>query len=197
MTLVSSRNQRAQNVVSSVGEGDGKFKVGHAGIVIIDSKGKTSYFDFGRYTRPDIKRKRGTDEGAVRSSKNFSQLRIPDWNFSKTEEENVTAILTSLHYSTIFKGYGTIMGALAKGLNYQPMLNYARKAESMGYLPFGGYSCGYNLLSCGSYCAKFARGVGDAGGIDWDWDTFTGEANIESLFEFLFFLSSSPFIYEV
>jgi RHS repeat-associated protein len=159
-------------------------KVGHAGIVLIDEKGKTSYFDFGRYDRPDLKKqKRGENDGAVRSSKNFPGLRLSNWDFNKTDKENVTTILTKLHNSPIFAGYGKIIGALAKNLDYNSMLTYARNAESEGYLPFGGYHNGYNVCNNATYCAKFARGVGDAGGIDWDWNSFTGEGNVEDIEE--------------
>jgi len=61
------------------------------------------------------------------------------------------------------------------------MLSYARGAESEGYLPFGGYSGGYNYCKSGTYCAKIARGVGDAGGIDWEFDTLYGIGNIEDI----------------
>jgi len=59
-------------------------------------------FYFGRYHRPDVKeRKRGKDEGAVRSSKNYKSLSILNWDFKKTDAENVTAILTKLHSSPL------------------------------------------------------------------------------------------------
>jgi RHS repeat-associated protein len=81
--------------------------VGHAGIIIIDAKGKTRYFDFGRYDRSDLramKQTRGEDEGAVRSSKNFRNLSVPDWDASKTDIDNTTTMLTTLHNSPIFAG---------------------------------------------------------------------------------------------
>jgi RHS repeat-associated protein len=72
-------NQKfARWVEKTFGDADGKMKVGHAGIVVIDAEGSTKYFDFGRYTRRDIRKRRGIDEGAVRSSKNYSGLKIPN-----------------------------------------------------------------------------------------------------------------------
>jgi len=71
-------------------DGDGKYQAGHAGVVLIDEEGDTNYFDFGRYDRPDIEDKgRGVDEGAVRSSKNYSSLRVPNWNFDNPDNVNV------------------------------------------------------------------------------------------------------------
>ncbi len=163
------------------GDGDGNMKVGHAGIVLIDGEGNTSYFDFGRYNRSDVKGKRGKDEGAVRSSKNYKSLSLPNWDTNKTDVENVTAILTKLHNSPLLAGYGRVIGALGTNLDYGKMLSYARGAESEGYLPFGGYGGGYNYCNSATYCAKFARAVGAAGGIDWDYNTFTGEGNIEDI----------------
>jgi RHS repeat-associated protein len=167
------------------GNGDGKIdNAGHAGVVLINEKGETKYFDFGRYDRPDVKgKKRGKDEGSVRSSKNYRALAIPNWDFKKTDTENVTAILTKLHNSSLLSGYGKIVGALAKNLNYGAMLAYARAAESEGYLPFGGYGGGYDFCKSATYCAKFARAVGAAGGFDWDWNTFTGLGNVEDVVE--------------
>ncbi|WP_315815921.1 RHS repeat domain-containing protein [Paraflavitalea speifideaquila] len=165
------------------GDGDGKLnKGGHAGIVLIDGEGNTSYFDFGRYDRSDVKgRKRGKDEGAVRSSKNYKSLSLPNWDAKKSDAENVTAILTKLHNSPLLAGYGRVIGALANNLDYGKMLAYARGAESEGYLPFGGYSEGYNYCNSATYCAKFARAVGAAGGIDWSFITLYGEGNIEDI----------------
>lgn len=61
------------------------------------------------------------------------------------------------------------------------MLTYARGAEADGYWPFGGYSGGYNYCNSGTYCAKFARGVGDAGGVDWHFNTYWGIGNISDI----------------
>jgi RHS repeat-associated protein len=168
------------------GDGDGKVNgAGHAGVVLINDKGETNYFDFGRYNRPDVKgRNRGKDEGAVRSSLNYGKsLEVPNWVFEKSDNENVTSILTKLHSSPLLAGYGRIVGALAKNLNYGAMLAYARGAESEGYLPFGGYTGGYNYCNSATYCAKFARGIGAAGGLNWDWNTFTGLGNVGDITE--------------
>jgi len=164
-------------------DGDGKMNGGHAGVVLVDGTGNTSYFDFGRYDRPDLRGKtRGENEGAVRSSKNYGRrLYVPKWDFTKSDNDNVTNILTRLHKSPLLAGYGRIVGALAKNLDYKAMLNYAKSAESEGYLPFGGYSGGYNVCTSETYCAKFARGVGAAGGVDWHFNTLYGIGNISDI----------------
>jgi RHS repeat-associated protein len=166
-------------------DGDGKFQVGHAAIVIVDEKGKTTYFDFGRYDRPDLKGKdvRSKDEGAVRSSKNYKDLAIPNWDYTKTDTENVNIILEKLKESPKLSKYGRVIGALADNLDTAAMIEYARNAEKLGYIAFGGYSSGYDCTESATYCAKFVRGVGDSGGIDWDWNTFTGEGNVEDIEE--------------
>lgn len=163
------------------GDGDGKMNgAGHAGIVIIDGDtGGTRYFDFGRYGRPDLGNL-PTDQGAVRSSKNFSGLAIPDWDSSKTNEQNVSTIVTALHNSPVFKGYGTIMGTLAEGLDYKAMFKYATEMEKNGYQAFGGYHSSTKQGNA-TYCAKFARGVAEAGGFDWSWYVLTGKANVDDV----------------
>jgi len=168
------------------GNKKGTMKAGHAGIVIIDAQGKTRYFDFGRYDRKDLKgQTRGADQGAVRSSRNFpgskDGLSVPNWDFNLSDEENETRILGVLHNSTIFKDYGRVLGALAKNLDYDAMLNFAQTSEKAGYVPFGNYTGNDYNVCTGSYCAKFVRGVGAAGGIDWHWDTLYGEGNIEDI----------------
>lgn len=179
---IPSNQKFAKWFEKTFSDGDGKMNGGHAGVVIIDNGGQTTYFDFGRYDRPDLKgRKRGKDEGSVRSSRNYTGLMVPKWDFTKSDNENVVAILTKLHSSPLLAGYGRIVGALAKNLNYTAMLNYARAAESEGYLPFGGYSTGYNVCTSATYCAKFARGVGAAGGVDWHFNTLYGIGNISDI----------------
>jgi hypothetical protein len=136
------------------------------------------YFDFGRYSRPDVAETRGENEGAVRSSRNFGELILNyNWDFNMTDDENVTKILTTLHRSEKLRGYGMIAGALAKGLDYDAMLNYAQRLENMGYQPFGGYtsSC---AVGNATYCAKFVRGVAGAGGMSFAPGTYTGFANL-------------------
>jgi hypothetical protein len=93
----------------------------------------------------------------------------------------MSKIMNKLHSSNELSSYGKMVGALAKGLDYAAMERYATDAEFEGYLPFGGYSEGYDFCISGTYCAKFVRGVGSAGGIDWGWDSFTGEANVDDV----------------
>lgn len=164
------------------GDGDGKVQnAGHAGIIIVDGdSGLSRYFDFGRYNRPDVKGNATSTRGAVRSSKNFGALSIPNWDFDKTNEQNVTSMLTALKKSSIFKGYGTIMGSLAEGLDYKAMLKYATEFESKGYHPFGGYFSSTNPKNA-TYCAKFARGVAGAGGFDFSMFTYNGKQNVNDV----------------
>jgi len=80
----------------------------------------------------------------------------------------------------MFKGYGTIMGTLAEGLDFKAMLKYATEMEKNGYHAFGGYESSTNS-SNPTYCAKFARGCAEAGGFDWSWYVLTGKANVEDV----------------
>ena len=162
------------------GDGDGEVNdAGHAGIVIIDEEtGLSRYFDFGRYDRSDLSGKRGENQGSVRSSKNFSQLKIPNWDFSVDDVQNVNNILKSLKSSKLFTGYGTIMGTLIEDLDYNAMLTYATTIENQGYHSFGGYSSSTNVNNA-TYCAKFVRGVAGAGGFDWSFYILRGRANVK------------------
>jgi len=153
---------------------------GHAGIVIIDGDtGLSRYFDFGRYAIPSLG-ELPADTGAVRSSASFSGLSVPNWDFKKSDIDNVSNILKTIKNSSVFKGYGTIMGTLAEGLNFKAMLKYATEFEKKGYHPFGGYSSSTNP-SNPTYCAKFARGVAEAGGFDWSYYVLSGKANVDDI----------------
>lgn len=167
-----------RNFGNDNGKADG---AGHAGIVIINGEsGKTKYFDFGRYNRPGAGN-RGKNQGSVRSSKYFDALKVPNWNFNRSNSYNVRNILSTLHRSSKLSGYGMIMGALATGVDGSSMLSYARTMEAKVYIPFGGYasSSGYGNAT---YCAAFARGIGAVGGINFDQSSFTGAANVMDVF---------------
>ena len=160
------------------GNGDGKIQgAGHAGIVIIDGEsGSTKYFDFGRYDKTSLGN-RPDDTGTVRSSQFYSSLRISDWDFNLTNDENVTKILTDLRKSPLLKKYGTIMGTLVEGLDFKAMNKYATEMEKKGYHPFGGYGSSTKTNKA-TYCAKFARGVIKAGGFKMGVGAFNGGRNV-------------------
>jgi hypothetical protein len=89
---IPSNQKIAKWFEKTFGDGDGKAKgAGHAGIVLVDGEsGYLRYFDFGRYSRPDVKGRRGENEGAVRSSKNFRGLRLNyNWNFKESDMSNL------------------------------------------------------------------------------------------------------------
>ena len=99
-----------------------------------------------------------------------------------SNDDNVKRILGSLRKSPLLSGYDEIQGALATVLDYDLMLNYAERVESQGYRPFGGYTSSTNCDNA-TYCAKFARGVGGAGGIDFSWYVMYGAGNVQDVSE--------------
>ena len=180
---IPSNQKLGQWAEQVFGDNDGKANgAGHAGIVIINQpEGTTRYFDFGRYNRTDVAGTRSENQGAVRSSKNYSALRIPDWDEGQSEASNVDSILSRLHRSRLLARYGQIKGALAKNLDFCAMEAYAEEMESTGYHDFGGYGSG-TAIGNATYCAKFARGVAKAGGHDFSmYSGFTGLHNVEDV----------------
>jgi len=162
-----------------IGNGNGKIDgAGHAGIIIIKDDNTTRYFDFGRYKKTSLGNL-PADTGTVRSSSSYVGLRVPNWKSNLTADENVRKILTKLHNGE-FVEYGTIMGSLAKDLDYDKMLTYALSLEKKGYHPFGGYHNSTNIKNA-TYCAKFARGVAKEGGFNWDLNRFSGEGNVKEV----------------
>ena len=173
--------------------GDGDHKVnnaGHAGIIIVtmvdeanNPKGRTKYFDFGRYNlREKELGKRGQNEGVVRSSDFSAAFRIPDWDFKKTDLDNAKAIMQTLINKGKFKGYGKMIGAVANDLDFNKMMEYALFMQNRGLISFGGHT-NSSEKNNDTYCAKFARGVAECGGMDWDWDSLTGEASVNDVIE--------------
>lgn len=138
---------------------------------------REKYLTKGNDIKPGVRRK---DDGVVRSSKHVKRLSVPSWNFTKEDDDNVKAIISKLSASGIFKGYGKIVGAMAKGLKYDEMLTYAEEMENKGAIPFGGHSSSCSIENP-TYCAKFARGVGEAGGVDWDFNSLRGTASVEDI----------------
>lgn len=159
--------------------------LGHAGFIVVSENGGMEYFDFGRYTRPDLG-KRPDNHGAVRSKENYGGLKLDPWDFNKTDDQNVVAALKQLKASGVFpEKYGRIIGTMGANLDAPAMLSRARQVEEEGYLYFGGHTTGYYTsegsgedCSNSTYCSKFARDLATQGGYDWKFTTYTGEQNV-------------------
>ncbi|MBL4745944.1 MAG: hypothetical protein JKY08_06225 [Flavobacteriaceae bacterium] len=174
------------------GDNDGQVNdAGHAGIIIIAEKkykkykkGHTKYFDFGRYDERinELGKRDSTNQGIVRSSNHISSFGIPNWDFNRTNIENARILMKKLLSSGKFKGYGKMIGAIAYNLDFGKMIEYALYIENKGIVPFGGHLKSAHRDNA-TYCAKFARGVAESGGMDWDFNTLRGTANINDIIE--------------
>lgn len=125
-------------------DGDGKIKVGHAGLILIDRQtGTTKYFDFGRYGKDPTK-------GIVRSSMTDSDLAIPDASFDEDGNvSNMEGILKSLAGKKTFAGYGRMIASEVRDIDFEESEKFALDLQAEGESSYGPFTFG------GSNCARF------------------------------------------
>ena len=148
------------------GLGKHKFKVGHAGIIIFDKQGNTSYADFGRFS--------GATEGMGITRFQQSNLStanaIFDANGKITNSNDIVkSLVGGENYFSQHKYGGKIMYSALQGLNYGSMVNYIQGVGSMQF----GFGDGRN------YCSQFAYNTLRAGGAklkNWNMEQLLGKA---------------------
>jgi len=125
------------------------FKVGHAAILLIDSKsGEILYFDFGRYLVP-----RGF--GRARSARFDPRLRLSTRaHLNGTKEiHNIEEILDELFQKeTATHGGGRLLFSVCRGVSFQKGAAYAEKLVSEGPIPYGAFATDNN--SCSRFVAQ-------------------------------------------
>lgn len=149
-------------------------RVGHTGVILVNgSTGDLEYFDFGRYDdRNDLMGPRPEFYGTVRSSGHVPGLALKmHAKFSNGWISNVDTILLHLGAKKLFTGYGRIEAAEVYRLNYDKMINRARRFEDVDYHLYGAPS---NL-----YCTSFVRKVIRAGGGSFAFSVFTGTQTVK------------------
>lgn len=133
------------------------YKVGHAALVLIDSKtGKCYYFDFGRYHTPfQYGRVRGelTDDGL----KMNTSARISE---NGREIENFNEILTELQQNPECHGEGIIHASYGR-INFKKAFRKATDMQQTSPIPYGPFR--YK----GSNCSRFVNSVLRAGNPGW------------------------------
>ena len=134
---------------------NGKYRVGHAAIVLIDSEAKKSfYFDFGRYHTP-------LGFGRVRDVETDPDLAIVDADIQNGELVNIEPILLNLSAIKSTHGKGKMYAALITKVNFKKAFLAAKKIQNKGLLPYGPF------IKKGTNCSRFVSSVIQSAGVSF------------------------------
>lgn len=123
------------------------YKVGHAALVLIDSRNlKTHYFDFGRYHAP-------YKHGRVRSAETDHDLKIktaPVLSEDGQEIDNFREILTELQQNAACHGEGVLHASYCP-INFEKAFAKAKQMQENSPIPYGPFKIN------GSNCSRFVN----------------------------------------
>lgn len=133
------------------------FKVGHAALVLVDSKtGKCFYFDFGRYHTP-------FKHGRVRSVKTDDGLKVNTLAKISSDGkslENFEEILTELQMNPECHGDGSIHASYGK-IDFKKAFTKANQMQQESPITYGPF------MFKGSNCSRFVNTAIRAGSPNW------------------------------
>tara|TARA_B100001250_G_scaffold160624_1_gene137994 strand:- start:8894 stop:9544 length:651 start_codon:yes stop_codon:yes gene_type:complete len=131
---------------------NGKYRVGHSAIVLINSKtGNAHYFDFGRYHTPK-------GYGRVRDIETDGDLMITKAEIKNRKIINVEDILLDLSAMKSTHGEGTMYASILMEISFKKAFCYAKKTQEKGMLPYGPF------VRKGTNCARFVSAVIESSG---------------------------------
>ncbi len=123
------------------------YKVGHAALVLVDSKNtKAHYFDFGRYHSP-------YKHGRVRSAETDHDLEVktvPALSRDGAKIENILEILTELQHNTACHGEGALNASYCT-VNFEQAFAKAKQMQDDSPIPYGPF------VPNGSNCSRFVN----------------------------------------
>lgn len=126
----------------------GYYKVGHAAIVLVNSKtGVCHYFDFGRYHSPK-------GYGRVRDAQTDHDLKINQRAEFNDEDElqNLDEILTELQNNPSCHGDGFLRAGI-QDIDFKSSYSEAKKIQSKTHISYGPF-----VLN-GTNCSRFVKSV--------------------------------------
>ena len=132
---------------------NGKYKVGHSALVLINSKTKKAhYFDFGRYHTPK-------GYGRARDVETDLDLALIDAEIQNGQFLNIEAILLQLSTMKATHGEGKMYAALMTQVNFEKAFSIAKGIQQKGMLAYGPF------IRKGSNCSRFVATVIKSAGI--------------------------------
>ncbi len=134
---------------------NGKYRVGHSAILLIDSeKKKSHYFDFGRYHTPK-------GYGRARDIETDPDLAVMDPIIENREIVNIKSILLQLSEMKATHGEGKMYASLLTEINFGNAFSAAKAIQQKGMLPYGPFT------SKGTNCSRFVATVIKSSGISF------------------------------
>lgn len=131
---------------------NGKYRVGHSAIVLINSTTKKAhYFDFGRYHTQE-------GYGRVRDLETDPDTYIIDAKITDGEINNIKEILLHLSEMKSTHGEGKLYASLISNVDFNSGFEYAKNIQNKGMLPYGPF------VRTGTNCSRFVAKVIEASG---------------------------------
>ena len=111
---------------------DGKYRVGHSAIILVNSENKTlHYFDFGRYHTPQ-------GFGRVRDKETDPDIDIPiSAEIEDNKIKNIEEILVHTKNKKANHGEGKLYASVLKNVNFISSYKFAKKIQEKGIIPYG------------------------------------------------------------
>ena len=128
----------------SFGATNGKYRVGHSALILINSENKELlYFDFGRYHTP-------TGFGRVRDKETDPDIGIPiSAEIEDNRIKNIKEILVHTKNKKANHGEGKLYASVLKNVNFISSYKFAKKIQEKGIIPYGPF------VPKGSNCSRF------------------------------------------
>jgi hypothetical protein len=129
---------------------NGKYRVGHSALALVDSETcKIHYFDFGRYQTPD-------GFGRIRDTETDPDAGIKQKAIIKADKiNNIEEILIEISNNKSYHGEGTLYSSIISGVNCIAALDYAKKWQEKGVIPYGPFI--RNGTNCSRFVATISR----------------------------------------
>jgi hypothetical protein len=138
-----------------IASNNGRYKVGHAALVLINSDTKKShYFDFGRYHTP-------SGYARARDVETDPELALIDAEIQSGELVNIEEILLQLSEMKATHGEGKMYASLLTQINFNKGFLKAKSVQKVGMLPYGPF------IRKGSNCSRFVATVIKSSGLSF------------------------------
>ena len=126
---------------------NGRYRVGHSAIVLINSKTKKShYFDFGRYHTPK-------GYGRVRDMETDEDVALIDAKIERGILRNLKEILLQISTIKSTHGEGKMYASLIIGVSFEKAFLAAKTTQKKGMLPYGPF------ILRGTNCSRFVAAI--------------------------------------
>ena len=127
---------------------NGKYRVGHAALILVNSKNKKFYYmDFGRYHTP-------LGYGRVRDQQTDPDVKISRLaEIENNEIKNIEAVLRETAHKEANHGEGSLYASIVYNINFDSAYNYAKEIQKKGLLKYGPFTIN------GTNCSRFVSSV--------------------------------------